>query len=93
MKNINILGLTYTIEEVEQVDKNTRLFGEVDFVKQTIKIEKGLTEEKKLNVLLHEVLHAIFAELNFTNENENEHLIQSLANALYQILKSNNINV
>lgn len=93
MKKINILGLTYTIEEVEQVDKNTRLFGEINYVDQTIKLEKGLSEEKKLNVLLHEIIHAVFEQLNFEKENENEHLIQSLANALYQILKSNNINV
>lgn len=88
-KTINILGLTYTIEEVEQVDKNQRMFGEVDYVTQTIKIEKGLTKEKKVNVLIHEVLHAIFERLNFQKENENEHLIDCLTLAIYQILNDN----
>ncbi len=93
MKTINILGHNYKIEEVEQVDKNQRLFGEINYVDQTIKIEKGLTPDKKFEVLIHEIIHGIFEALGFEEENKNEHLIQVLANALYQILKLNEINV
>lgn len=88
-KTINILGLTYTIEEVDQVNKDQRMFGEVDYVTQTIKIEKGLTKEKKVNILIHETLHAIFERLNFQKENEDEHLIDCLTLAIYQILNDN----
>lgn len=92
-KTINILGLEYKIEEVEQVDKNQRLFGEIDYVNQIIKVEKDLTTDKKIEVLIHEIIHGIFEALSFEEENKNEHLTQALACSLYQILKSNNVSV
>ena len=39
--------------------------------------------------LWHEVIHGIFSQLGFEAEAINEHLIQSLANALYQVLEEN----
>ena len=39
--------------------------------------------------LWHEVIHGIFSQLGFEAEAIIEHLIQSLANALYQVLEEN----
>ena len=93
MNQIKILGIEYKLEEVEQVNKNQRLFGEIDFVNQTIKIEKDLNEDRKKQVLLHEILHGICEQLGIEEINNNETLIQSISSALYQVLKDNKINV
>lgn len=92
-QKIKILGIEYELEEVEQVDKNQRLFGEINFVNQTIRIERGLSADRKKQVLLHEILHGICEQLGIEDINNNENLIQSLSSSLYQVLKDNKINV
>lgn len=93
MEKVKILGIEYELKEVEQVNKNQRLFGEIDFVNQTIKIEKGLSDDRKKQVLLHEILHGICEQLGIEEINNNENLIQSISSSLYQVLKDNKINV
>lgn len=89
IKNIDILGINYKVEEVDQVDKNERLFGEINYIDQTIKIEKDLTDERKIQVLIHEITHGICEQLNIEVVNKEEHLVQIFANGVYQVFKRN----
>lgn len=85
-KSINILGVTYKIKEVKVVNKHTPRNGEINFCNQTIKIDKSLPDDKKRQVLLHEILHGICELLGMDDIGDDEHVIQSLATALHHVL-------
>lgn len=87
---IDILGVTYKVVEEEQVDKTNYLVdGEIDYDKQTITIKKDMATERKIETLWHEILHGICEHLSIEELQKNEHLIQCLGNAIYQVLKRN----
>lgn len=68
---------------MEVVNKEKLCFGEIDFFSQKIKIDNTLTEERKKQVLMHEILHAIFEILGLNELNEDEKAVQSIAATLY----------
>lgn len=94
-KIIDILGIPYKIIEVEQVDnKDYYADGEVDYDKQIIKLNKNLEKDRKIEVLCHEVIHAIAEHLKIDEINNNEHLVQCLGNSIYQVfIRNKNINL
>ncbi len=89
MNKVKIMATDYKIEEVEQIDKNRRILGEIDYINQTIKLEKGLSDELKKEVLIHEILHGILEKLGFDDLNNDEQKVQSIASTLYLVLKDN----
>lgn len=66
------------------------LLGEIDYVNQTITIRSDIPEERKENVLIHEIVHGILFQCGSKDYN-NEDVINPLANTLYQVLKENNL--
>lgn len=88
--NINILGVNYKKEEVDIIDDNFEICGQIDYHKQKIKIKKDLGKDIKKVTLLHEIIHGIFENSGQRELNTNEDLINSLANSIYQIFKNNN---
>ena len=90
--DIDILGITYKVLEVEQVDKTNYLVdAEIDYDKQTISIKKGLSDERKTELLWHEIIHGICEHLQIAEIQKNEHLVQCLGNSIYQVLKRNEV--
>ena len=79
MKKIKVGGLTYQIryDDIEDL-------GKTDFIKSIITIDSKLNEEQQEAVLVHEVLHCINNQLS-------EKDVEFLAQAIYQIIKDNNI--
>lgn len=90
-KEIVILGVPYKVRVVPFISRDDLLVGQIDYFQQEILIIEGLSEEMFRVTLLHEILHGIFSQLGFDGEEENEHLIQSLATALFQVLSQNSI--
>lgn len=89
---IDILGITYKVIEVEQVDKTNYLVdAEIDYDNQTISIKKELSRERKSELLWHEIIHGICEHLQIRGIQKNEHLVQCLGNAIYQVIKRNNV--
>lgn len=87
---IDILGIPYKVLEVEQVDMTNYLVdGEIDYYKQVIKIKKDMPAERKTETLWHEIIHGICEHLQIEEVQKNEHLVQCLGNAMYQVLKRN----
>lgn len=86
---VKIMATEYKVIEVEQIDKNKRVLGEIDYLEQSIKIERDLPVELKKEVLLHEVLHGILEKLGFDDINNDEQKVQSIASTLYLVLKDN----
>lgn len=89
-RTISILGIPYTIEEVEVVDKNNPSNGLILYQECCIRIDRDLPKEMKNRVLLHEIIHGIFSLLGYEEDAENEQKVQGLATALHLLLKSQN---
>lgn len=89
MSKIKIMSQSYDIEQMETIELGVIKLGEVNHLENLIKICSTIPEDKKKIVLLHEILHVIFQQLGFDEEHDNEHLIDCLANSLYQVLKDN----
>lgn len=85
---IKILGLNYKLNYVDSISKEELRVGEIDYLNQEIRILKDMEQGIKDVTLIHEVLHAIFNQLGFEEE-QDEHLIQSLATSLYQVFIEN----
>lgn len=88
---LKILATEYKIEEVEQIDKYQRLLGQIEYVEQTIKIDKNISEDMKKETLIHEILHGILEKLGYEELNEDEQKIHSIASTMYLVLKENKL--
>lgn len=91
MKKIDILGVVYTIEEVEVVNKAEPRRGEINFLTNEIRIDRNMPKCLKNQVLMHEVLHAVFDLLGLSELAEDEEKVQSIATALHQIFSTQTI--
>lgn len=91
IKKMKILATEYDVEEVEQIDKYTRLLGQIQYTEQKIKIDKNISEDMKQEVLIHEILHGILEKLGYTQLNDDEQKVQSIASTMYLVLKENKI--
>ena len=88
---LKILATEYQVEEVEQIDKYSRLLGQIEYVEQKIKIDKNIPENLKEETLIHEILHGILEKLGDNELNEDEQKVHSIASIMYQVLKDNNL--
>lgn len=83
---LTIQGLDFSVAEVELVSRDTMADGEIDCTEQTIRIYSGLSQQKKEQTLFHELIHGCLAQLQYTDEYEDEKLVQGLAVSLHQAL-------
>jgi predicted ArsR family transcriptional regulator len=65
---VNILGKVYTIVYVDRpsdvdIFKRESFWGQIDFWTKTIRVYSQTTGEDVLQTILHEIIHAIVAEL------------------------------
>lgn len=81
---VNICGVTHTVKECEdKFDVDTH-FGQIDYKKCEILVNKDLSEENKTETICHEMVHGIFVHLGYNNLANDEQLVQALGNAIYQ---------
>ena len=91
ISSVNILGVIYTVEEVDVGNKVEPRRGEINYLTNEIKIDKNMPLSLKKQVLMHEILHAVFDLLGLDELTENENLVQSIATALHQIFTAQSI--
>ena len=84
-ETVNILGVPYNVTESDD-SLNTNEDGFCNPSAQQIYIRKGICSQRQAQVFLHEVIHAILAQLDRNEEYENEQLIQGLAIGLQMAL-------
>lgn len=72
------------------IDNHT-CYGDIEYDKHTIRILKDCEDTQgKECTLMHEIVHGIRHERNFTYENNNEETItEELARGLHQVIKDN----
>lgn len=88
ISEINILGGTFTIEEVECVSKEELRKGEINYLTGEIKLDRNMPKTMKEQVLMHEILHAVFDLLGYDKLAADEKKVQGIATALHQVLTS-----
>ncbi len=95
--SINILGITYTIQYVNnptEVDMNKResLWGQIDYWTRKIRIYKNDRPLEDIwKTIFHEILHGIAEELHLNEIKENEKTIDLLATGITDVLFRNNL--
>ncbi len=87
-KQLDIMGIPYVVEEVETVDRSSKRWGQINYEEQTIRLDKALATETKNQVFIHELVHAILANIGQDNWNNDETAVQSFAAALYHVLST-----
>lgn len=82
-KRVLVLGVPYS---VKFDDAETDEDGSCDPSLRKIQIRKEMCKEMTVQVYLHELVHAILAQLGYDEEYEDERLVQGLAIGLHQAL-------
>lgn len=90
-KTVDVAGVIYRTKEVEDViiDGSTHYLGACDYVNTEILLKSDLQDTKKEQVFVHELLHAVYNEAGFDEQDED--VINRVAIVLYQVLKNNNL--
>ena len=80
--------VVYAVKESEGLhDYNGTLFGTVTYDDCMIQVERSLSDDRKKNVIIHELLHAILNEAGY--EEHDEELVLRVGNILTQVLRDN----
>ena len=90
-REINILGVIYKVNEVDTVNKTDPRRGEINYLTNEIRIDKNMPKTLKEQVLMHEIMHAVFDLLGLSELGEDEGKVQSIATALHHVFTSQTI--
>lgn len=83
-KEINICGVPHTINLCVDNFTVDSHFGEIDYIKAEIRINKDMPESLQMQALCHEWLHGALVMLGFNEETQNEQFVQALSMAINQ---------
>ena len=86
---VNVAGVDYKVQYQEGMLKTHNLMGQVLYAETTIDIEPSMSESKKEQVFVHELVHAIFNEAGY--DEQDEEMVNRLSIVLYQVLKQNDL--
>lgn len=84
IQTLKICGVPHTVMECEDCFDIDAHFGQIDFKRCIIRINKDMSEEAKAEALFHEVLHGMLVHLGYNEQSQDEQFVQSLSNAMYQ---------
>lgn len=86
---IDVAGIEYDIKEVEGLAEEHGLCGQILYQKGIIKINSDMFQTKKEQTFVHEMLHSIFNEAGYNEQDED--MINRVSIVLYQVLKGNKL--
>lgn len=89
-QTIKVGGLIYKIiikEHFKAYDDDRNLWGYCDYEQQEIYIRESLSKQKKKQVLIHELTHAIFEQAGYKEQDED--MINRVSLVLHQVLLDN----
>ena len=87
--NVKVAGIEYRVKEKFGLEQQYGLLGQVLYSLGEIEIDDRMTEDRKEQIFVHELLHACFYEAGF--EDQDEDMINRVGKVLYQVLKDNAI--
>ena len=77
--NVSVVGINY------------KVVGACFYATTEIQLLNDLSDERKKQVFIHELTHAVFHEAGF--EEQDEDMINRIGIVLHQVLKDNNIYI
>jgi Zn-dependent peptidase ImmA (M78 family) len=80
-------ALDYRITETPDLLRKHDLFGQVTYDDGLIEIEHTLSEQRKHNVIIHELVHAMLFEAGYDEQDEEQ--VRRIGNVLTQVLRDN----
>lgn len=88
LPQVKIGHIEYDITDVPNLvtDSGQSLFGNVSYSRETIQLDKNLTPARRLEVLLHEIVHAI---INEYGHEQNETLVNAVGLGLANVIVDN----
>lgn len=93
--SVRVAGIDYSVNIVPfvDIDGNRNYQGVCRANKCQIEIIDQLTEQRKEEVFVHELTHALFfeSELNNDEEGHTEEVVKRISRVLYQVLKDNKL--
>lgn len=81
---VNICGITHKVIEYEDNFDIDTHFGQIDFRKATIKINKDLDSQVKKESICHEILHGILVHLGYDDLSNDERFVNAVSNGICQ---------
>jgi Zn-dependent peptidase ImmA (M78 family) len=88
-KQLKIGGAIYTVNEVDGLLRKLNMYGNVDFSDCIIQIDADMSEERKEQTIIHEMMHAVHFEAGYNPEEQDEDMINRTANVLHQVIVDN----
>lgn len=82
--SVTICGIPHKIVMCEDSFNVDTHFGQINYAKCEIKLNKDLPRETMEETLVHEILHGIFIHLGFNDVAQDEQFVQALSNAINQ---------
>lgn len=88
---VNILGVPYTIRIADKITgvDNHNTDAEITYNSALIELVKGMPLEVERRVLVHEIMHGIFAHTGHNSYRQDEDLIETVANSVVSLLQNN----
>jgi hypothetical protein len=84
---LKVGGLPYKVEITENISLGRANYdGEIDYQEQKIRVVPAALERME-STFLHEVVHALFSFLGYSEHDEKK--VDELANALYMLIRDN----
>lgn len=86
---VKVGGVTYAVEEKDiiEIDGNYNYVGSCTYSTTTISLSKRLSHERKKDVFVHELVHAIMNEAGY--DDHEEELVTRISKVLFQVLRDN----
>lgn len=86
---INVCGINYKIKKVNELDNDPNCLGLCIYHESLILLKSNLSYERKKQVLVHELLHAMLYESGYTEHDEQ--LVNNLSICLNQVINHNDL--
>lgn len=80
----------FVTEHTDLHDNGRELLGHVLYDCTAIKLEEHMPVQRKVGVLIHEIVHAIFHEAGYTEQDED--MVTRLSNVLHGVLRDNDFD-
>lgn len=96
-KKLKIGGFDWTVRENYDITYEGNCYGSTHHGRQNIFLDPNMSQAKKQETLLHEIMHACYWQaglIEFEKKDKitEEQMISSMAMSLYQVLKDNKLD-
>ncbi len=82
---MKICGVNYEIVEEDDIfNSDGNHFGQIDYMKGKIYLNKNLSDDVKQETLCHEITHALLVYIGRQDLSNDEPFVQALGNAIHQ---------